>query len=88
MKDKIKAMLGNVRKFGLVAVPMSLALSVGAFAAEGDPVAGPTTAMGVISAQADSLKGDAITIIAAALGIGAIFFGAKFLWSKFKSMSK
>lgn len=48
----------------------------------------PTTAMGIIQAQITALTSDAGTIIAGGLGISVLFFGAKFLWSKFKSMAK
>ena len=41
-----------------------------------------------ITSAADSLKGDAASVISAAVGIGVVFFGAKLLWSKFKSMAK
>lgn len=41
-----------------------------------------------IEAAATSLQGDATTVIASAIGIGVIFFGAKLLWSKFKSMAR
>lgn len=40
-----------------------------------------------ITAQATSLTGDAATVIAAGLGIGALFFGARLLWRKFKGMA-
>lgn len=40
-----------------------------------------------IEGAATSLTADAGTVIAAAIGIGVIFFGAKLLWKKFKSMA-
>lgn len=88
MKDTMKKVFAKVKKYGLVGAPMALALSIGAFAAEGDPVAGTSAAMTVITAQLDALKTDGVTIIGAAIGLGALFFGAKFLWGKFRSMAK
>lgn len=41
-----------------------------------------------IESAATSLQGDATTVIASAIGIGVIFFGAKLLWGKFKSMAR
>lgn len=40
-----------------------------------------------ITEAAASLTADAGTVIASAIGIGVIFFGAKLLWRKFKSMA-
>lgn len=34
------------------------------------------------------VSGQATPIIAAALGIGVVFWGAKLLWTKFKGMAK
>lgn len=47
-----------------------------------------TTVVSAITDAVSSLNGDAITIIGAAVGLGAVFFGAKLLWGKFKSMAK
>ena len=41
-----------------------------------------------ITTAATELGTQATPIIAAAIGLGVIFFGAKLLWSKFKSMAK
>lgn len=41
-----------------------------------------------INDASTSLLGDASTVIASAVGIGVVFFGAKLLWSKFKSMAR
>jgi divalent metal cation (Fe/Co/Zn/Cd) transporter len=43
---------------------------------------------GIITDAANSVKSDAGTFIAAAIGLGVIFWGAKVLWGKFKSMAK
>ena len=40
-----------------------------------------------ITDAAAQLTTDASTVIGAAVGLGVIFFGAKVLWSKFKSMA-
>lgn len=40
-----------------------------------------------ITEAAESLTSDAGTVIATAIGISVIFFGAKLLWRKFKSMA-
>lgn len=48
-------------------------------------------ASAVVSAIQDavtSVGGDAALVIAAAVGLGITFWGAKVLWSKFKSMAK
>lgn len=40
-----------------------------------------------ITNAATQLTTDASTVIGAAVGVGVIFFGAKVLWGKFKSMA-
>lgn len=40
-----------------------------------------------ITSAATSLTSDAGTVIASAIGLSVIFFGAKLLWRKFKSMA-
>lgn len=47
-----------------------------------------TGVLGIITDQVTSLTSDASGVIAAAIGLGALFFGAKLLWGKFKSMAK
>lgn len=42
----------------------------------------------IITEAADSVKSDAGTVIAAAIGLGVVFWGARVLWGKFKSMAK
>lgn len=44
--------------------------------------------MDAITTQVTALTTNGTTLIGAAVGLSAIFFGAKFLWSKFKSMAK
>lgn len=41
-----------------------------------------------INGAVTSVTGDASTVIGAAVGLGVVFWGAKLLWSKFKSMAK
>lgn len=48
----------------------------------------PATVVSTITGAVSSLNTEAITVIGAAVGLGAIFFGAKLLWSKFKGMAK
>lgn len=51
-----------------------------------------TTAMqnvvSAITGATSDLGTQAITLIGAAVGLGVIFWGAKLLWTKFKSMAK
>ncbi|MCQ4635864.1 hypothetical protein NE619_03915 [Anaerovorax odorimutans] len=41
-----------------------------------------------ITKAGTDVLGDAAPIIAAAIGVGIVFWGAKVLWSKFKGMAK
>lgn len=43
---------------------------------------------GIITDAATSMNGDAVIVIGAAVGLGLVFWGAKVLWGKFKSMAK
>lgn len=50
-----------------------------------------TTIANVATAITDAVSGvapQAVTVITAAVGLGVIFWGAKLLWNKFKSMAK
>jgi hypothetical protein len=49
---------------------------------------GSSSVVKIISDAASGLKTDALTVIAAGVGIGVVFWGAKVLWSKFKGMAK
>lgn len=51
---------------------------------EGDPVG----ISQIITDAADSLKSEAGIVIAAAVGLGIVFWGARVLWGKFKGMAK
>lgn len=70
------------RTLGLVSVFTALA-SLSCFAEEG-----ASSVVTAITGQVSSLQSDAITVIGAAVGLGAVFFGARLLWSKFKGMAK
>ena len=60
-----------------------LALATPAFAAEGD-----SAVVTAIQSAVTSVTADATPVIAAAVGLGIVFWGAKLLWGKFKSMAK
>lgn len=42
----------------------------------------------IITSAATDMGGQATIVIASAVGLGIIFWGAKTLWSKFKGMAK
>lgn len=42
----------------------------------------------IIQGTITELTTDATPVIAGAIGLGAMFFGAKYLWTKFKSMAR
>ena len=46
------------------------------------------TVVSAITGATSGLQADALTIIGAALALGVVFWGAKLLWGKFKSMAK
>ncbi len=55
----------------------------------GETVTAETSAIvTAITDAAESLQGDAATVIGAAVALGLVFWGAKVLWSKFKGMAK
>ncbi len=87
--NKIKEVLRNkYYQMGTLMCVGTAALLPAASAAEGDVPAGASTVVSSITTAAESLKGDAVTVIGAAVGVGIVFFGAKLLWSKFKGMAK
>lgn len=55
------------------------------YLAEGE---GTSAIVSTITDAANTLTADAAPVIAAAVGLGIVFWGAKVLWSKFKSMAK
>ncbi len=52
---------------------------------EGNSMGAITTA---IKAAITDLSAQAVPIITAAIGLGILFWGGKFLWTKFKGMAK
>lgn len=64
----------------------TLVMALGAVCfASGDTGSAVTSA---IESAADSVKSDAAKVIASAVGVGVVFWGARVLWSKFKGMAK
>lgn len=53
-----------------------------------DEASGNSAVVTAIQSAVTSVKGDATTVIGAAVGLGVVFWGAKVLWGKFKSMAK
>lgn len=53
-----------------------------------DDASGNSAVVTAIQSAVTSVKGDATTVIGAAVGLGVVFWGAKVLWGKFKSMAK
>ena len=64
------------------------AVMCAAGAVDGAEATGSSSVVKIISAAATGLKTDALSVIAAGVGIGVVFWGAKVLWSKFKGMAK
>lgn len=60
-----------------------LTMATPAFAAEGD-----SAVVSAIQSAVTSVTADATPVIASAIGLGMVFWGAKLLISKFKSMAK
>ena len=71
-------------KLGVTTAMVALAVGAPAFAVE----SGGSAVVTAIQEQSAALISDGATVIAAGIGIGAVFFGAKMLWGKFKSMAK
>lgn len=79
MKDKLKKVIT-----GVTAGATTLALTgMTAFASEGGNIVS-----GAIDTAVGNLKTEASAVIGAAVGLGVVFWGAKLLWGKFKSMAK
>lgn len=47
-----------------------------------------TAIVSTITSAATNLGEQALPVIAAAVGLGVIFWGAKLLWTKFRGMAK
>lgn len=73
----------NVLLFGFTALVLCLVPGL-AHAAEG----GASAAQSIINEQISGLTAAATPIITGALGVAALFFAAKFLWTKFKSIAR
>ncbi|MCQ4922967.1 hypothetical protein NE686_07725 [Tissierella carlieri] len=79
MKDKVKKVL-----VGASAGATTLAVTgMTAFASEGTGIVS-----GAIDTAVAGLKTEAGVVIGSAVGLGIVFWGAKLLWGKFKSMAK
>ena len=79
LNAKTKVLLG---KFSTVGAVVGTALVGTVCHAEAGPV------VAAISTQVTSLTADALVVIGSAVGLSAIFFGAKLIWGKFKGMAK
>ena len=64
------------------------AVMCAAGAVDGAEATGSSSGVKIISDAATGLKTDALSVIAAGVGIGVVFWGAKVLWSKFRGMAK
>lgn len=88
---KIKEMMrGKVMQVGTAIMLAAPAISCAAFAANETPALEGDSTNAVVSAintAVTSVKGDAVTVIGAAVGLGVVFWGAKVLWKKFKDMA-
>ena len=88
---KIKEMMrGKVMQVGTAIMLAAPAISCAAFAANETPALEGDNTNAVVSAintAVTSVKGDAVTVIGAAVGLGVVFWGAKVLWKKFKDMA-
>ena len=91
---KIKDFMRDKRmQVGTALMLAAPAISCAAFAAN-DGVAvqetgdGTSAVVSAINSAVTSVKGDAVTVIGAAVGLGVVFWGAKVLWGKFKGMAK
>lgn len=54
----------------------------------GETVVENSAIITAITDAAESLQGDAVTVIGVAVALGLVFFGAKLLWRHFKGMAK
>lgn len=89
---KIKAFLNEkgmkIATAAMLAAP-AIACAAGA-ANDVSPLAsedGSTSVVSIITDAATGLKGDAMTVIGAAIALGVVFWGAKTLWKKYKGMA-
>ena len=67
----------------VTAIMALMATAVPALAADGDSLI-----VDAVTQAVSTVSTDAVVVIGAAVGLGAIFWGAKVLWGKFKGMAK
>lgn len=84
--DMAKNVLSQLR-LHLIALSAVAILAVPSFAFA-SAESGASAAQKVINDQITGLTSAATPIITGALGIAALFFAAKFLWTKFKSIAR
>lgn len=85
MFEKVKGYLHNkYLQVGCTAALAAGSLLPAAFAAD----AGTNAIVTAIESSATSLKSDAAPVIAAAVGVGIVFYGAKILWRNYKNISQ
>lgn len=80
MFEKLK---GKKNQAMLLLIGLSLALPNFVSAADGD-----FGVAEIITDATTSIMADSKIVIASGLGIGVVFFAARLLWSKFKSMAR
>lgn len=86
--DKLRKALGGIKgKLTAMMVAAMLIIPSAAFAEEGAG-AGAAAASKIINDQIGGLTSAATPIITGALSVAALFFAAKFLWTKFKSIAR
>lgn len=81
MKERVKKLLVGAS----VVTGTLMTTGLSAFAAEGDTGTGVSE---IITTATAGVIADSKVVIASALSIGVVFFGARLLWSKFKSMAR
>lgn len=80
-------MTSKVKKLAGVATGVAITLGTGLTAfAESGPT--ENIVSDAINTAVSGVKSEANVVIASAIGLGVVFWGAKLLWSKFKSMAK
>ena len=79
-------MTSKVKKLAGVATGVAITLGTGltAFASEPSEKIVSTA----INSAVAGVKSEASVVIGSAIGLGVVFWGAKLLWGKFKSMAK
>lgn len=91
---KIKEIMRNKgMQVGAAFMMAAPAISCAAFAANdgvsplSEVDASGNSVVKIITDAASGLKGDAVTVIGAAIALGVVFWGAKVLWKKYKGMA-